>query len=118
MSTETIHTEQELRELDGWIEINVFGRSDVKVEDGTFGRELSWDADKSSPRHFSTGPAPAMQLLKRCIEFAKEKFGHSVLLTDTMNGYFIGVNIPSFKYVTADTWELAIAKFAKQIFSK
>jgi hypothetical protein len=127
------YTETQLRELDAWIAEHVFGWH--KIQTGQNHSLCSVCGNGFGARHnhyypdfhgsmsgsvpfYSTDPAAAMQVLKRCVEFAKRNLGHSVILTDTMNGYCVGLTIPSFKFITADTWELAIALFAKALFRK
>lgn len=78
------------------------------------GSELHFDIP-----HYTTDPAAALEVLKKCVEYAKEKFGCSIILTDTMNGYCIGVTgLNPINPSCANTWEHSICLFAHQLFSK
>ena len=104
---------QELRELDAWIEINLFGRVDVKVEGSTFG-EISWDSDKMPVRQFSTDPAAAMQVLEKCCEKldAPDKYNPGVSpIVKSVGRFWVGNQ-------NGQTLPLAICLFAKQLFTK
>jgi len=118
-------TDIELRELDAWIGVNVFGKKAIHAHSAkpTEGTEddyfvIEWINASCSLPHYTTDPAAAMQVLEKC-------FGR-------MGGTLIGIArlgsnycvcVPAYAQdfgdvTSAPTLPLAICLFAKQLFSK
>jgi len=118
--------EKGLRELDAWIGVNVFGMKAISKnsEPPTEGTEddyfvIEWIETSCSLPHYSTDPAAAFQVLQRC--------------ADKLDGYEISVGHHRYKISEpkqfmvcssnhrecqsiAPTLEIAICKFAKELF--
>lgn len=99
-------TAQELRELDEWIEALVMGT-----------RKMRESRNELCP-HYTTDPADAMDVLKKCAE--KKPTDSSSIRIDrlgtlwAMSATYHADQI----YCEARTLELAICLFAKQLFSQ
>lgn len=135
-------TEKELRELDAWIEINVFNQKVFSEIRGEFEWFYFADPEKMSrrekekykprewsdydpmkhvlpngqPRRFSTNPADAMAVLKKCAEkqdvmLGFNNHGKRWAISKCSSGLNSG-------YTEAPTLELAIARFARKVFEK
>ncbi len=126
---------QELRELDEWIAMRIFGKypliAEVKWrnEDGTpkgwgqwgdiGGTNGSWPLP-----HYTTDKAAAMEVLERCIIEVNRHDLPDVIVVDRnpAKAWFVylygAVKRESKTISREDTFELAICLFAKQLFSK
>jgi len=115
-------TPDKLRELDAWIETNLFGgvANRCNFEEG---RKIVgctyYKSDGSEVPHYSSRADAAMDVLKECHEYTSIIFGFHE--SPTGNSYYAGgiinpdaVNI----FESAETLELAICLFAKRFFSK
>ncbi len=107
-------TDTELRELDAWIECNLFNRPDVRACND-FAGGIEWDSDKPIPRHYTTDPAAAMKVLE------KVSFRKGVGVNHGADGLFEVCHVVTTPYglrlihiVSAETLPLAICKFAKE----
>jgi|SRR6267154_317127 len=120
-------TTTEQRELDAWIETIVFNSqaNRVTIKDGrkTVGVEF-YDGIRNPIRHYTTDPAAAMEVLKKCqIESRKRGDPISIDLTHG-NASCVSLQIlEQDSYFTeldceAETLELSICLFAKKLFSK
>jgi hypothetical protein len=128
-------TDKELRELDAWIACNLFGWEPEtrKMYAGSknvagYGRnkhlhpghpERDFTPCTLMIPHYSTDPAAAMEVLKKCaekwivtVELGKDGSGQSYVWVARLN---LGTE-DNFK--CAPTLELAICLFAKQLFGK
>lgn len=115
--------ETELRELDAWIAEHVVGMKPISengarptdgTEDDYFVRE--WIHVSESLPHYTTNPADAMAVLERC----REKSQSAIAIGGKgRNDYIVGEAYvgPNGISARADTLPLAIAKFARQLFS-
>jgi hypothetical protein len=120
-----------MRELDAWIAINIFAfkyrrlnRHDAfnvlvspeAMEKG-FGK---FQPDEHQPNNsdappYSTDPAAAMEVLRKCAEKVAVKIRRQVHTVDKRWCVYVdNTDIESFEY----TLELAVASFAKKLFSK
>lgn len=125
-------TDTELRELDAWIAENVMGyawlqpiggrytrfylvspnnHKDLKPE-FVFHRKSYRDEDIENAPRYTTDPAAAMEVLKKCSEKYSIKIGFDV------NGkWFVSHYDAKFEgVIRAETLELAICLFAKKLF--
>lgn len=132
------YTEKELRELDGWIEINVFKNSVIEQQSarrfkvryritptfkgcGCDGFKTLKDAEEYlwyQIEHPSTDPAAAMQVLEKCAEHCYTE-GQMVCIRPNGLGWLI-VARDSYdhEHASAQTLPLAISLFSKSLFSK
>ena len=119
-------SEREKRELDAWIEINIFGRDDVTIEPPQNGDvyRVGWDNTKRCVRNFTTEPAAAMVLLRQCNEEVSRRH-----ITDPRIPFEIRIGFASLVKEHWVSWtpliggqseslELAICLFARKLFTK
>lgn len=123
MKTET----ESLRELDAWIAVNLFGKKAISkdgppptkgVEDDYFVKE--WVDISGSLPHYSTDPAAAMEVLKKCAQKLYDEGQEETVSVGLDAPYFVVEKtncVPDLR-VEAPTLETAICKFAKKLFSK
>ena len=119
-------TTEEMENLDAWIQINVFGYTKQKEQgypfrSGYFHQEtedfvLVFDAPK-----YTTCPADAIELLKRCL--GKVSTGSLEIYQgcDEAPEYnpVYGITLKEWNQVImAETLELAICKFSQKLYSK
>jgi len=119
-------TQQELRELDAWIAVNVFSWTEGTASGDD--RKCFWpsdcDTEKKRKRwiygiavpNYSTDPAAAFEVLRKCCEKRSVAIlysGHS----KELNFYQIDL-VGGRLFSQSETLELAIAKFAQKLFSK
>jgi len=100
--------------LEAWIAENVMGWEwrDTDQEEGWAIKGEGWACEDSFTPEFTTNPAAAMEVLKRCVEKAAD----AICITQTAKGNYL---IDHLEIGTsALTLELAICKFAKILFSK
>jgi len=103
-------SDKELRELDAWIADEVFKRWMLNPEG-------LGDAPK-----YTTDPAVALGVLKKCAEkLCDDKaFSDALMIqpNEAGNGWFVGPFSDDTKCVESPTLELAICLFAKKLFTK
>lgn len=102
-------TDKELREMECWIEVNIFGRDDVQCENGL----ASWDVSKRMPRTFATSRADSMEVLEMC-----HKLAVNVETWQAGNGEWFCATPSRSHSAHAPTLPLAICRFAVKLFSK
>ncbi len=114
--------EAELRELDVWIAVNVFG---WLYGIGKSGKQCFWPPDCNTEKKrnkwiygisvpsFTTDTAAAMQVLEKCIT------GHtSIAINHGTTGWWVADCDKKKFWATGETLSLAICQFAKNLFSK
>lgn len=122
-------TDKELRELDAWIAEHVFGWSRWNFNNGytahNYLDQTNGQANKyrkhgfvdgltlleSFPK-YTTDPAAAMEVLKKCCEHPYYPFGFAVAFSKGFPNPWV------CETATAETLELAICLFSKKLFSK
>lgn len=118
-------TQQELRELDAWIALNVFNWERVLPNDviGEFdktGTPPNW-GDSGIRYHqvpkYSTDPAAAFEVLKKCSEKCTKEHRGSVSLFNIRTIRWCVTSGCGIQGID-ETLELALAKFAQKLFSK
>lgn len=113
-------TDKEMRELDAWIAENVFDLPvDLEAGRRKSGPGYLWFKDGKCDivKHYSTDPAAAMYLLKKCAEKLRPKGAIVVLHASEDDIKFWAVRqYGGDAQGNAETLELAIAKFAKALF--
>ena len=113
-------SERAKRELDAWIEINIFGRDDVTIEPPQNGDvyRVSWDNTKGCVRNFTTNQNDAMSLLKVCSRRALE-MADMITINECTGSFSVSLYRQISKHSeSAPTLEIAISLFAKSIFKK
>lgn len=119
--------DKSLRELDAWIGVNIFGKKAIHkngprptkgTEDDYF--VIEYIHISHSLPHYTTDQAAAMQVLKACLKSSRPHGG--IVIYDSQIS-----QVPCFTVeaqaignlrVQAETLPLAIALFAKKLFSK
>ena len=105
----------ELRELDLWIAVNIFGWQTFNEEE--YPHRMLWrEGDIGSPvwdepDFYTTDPAAAMEVLKRCSDEWDIQIGRRMITKE----WFCS---SGYAYTQAETIELAICQFAKKLFIK
>lgn len=101
-------TTQELRELDAWIEDFVMGTGQIRQS-----------RNELCP-HYSTDSAAAMDVLKKCAEKIEHSdYASNWIQIQWFNNLWCLADFNKFSDpTTAETLELSICIFAKQLFSK
>jgi hypothetical protein len=112
----TAMTTDELRKLDQWIGVNVFGKIAIHrdepnpangAEGGFF--VIEYIHISNTLPHYTTDPAAAFEVLKKCAGK-----GQVYISTDCIEGWAVADESKS-TLATAATLELAIARFAFQL---
>jgi len=111
-------TTQEMRELDAWIAENVFGWQEFREEEYPY-RMLWREGEEGSPvwdepDYYTTDPAAAMEVLKKCAD----NLWLSVGFSKQRKTFLCGGILSGENYAEAETLELAICQFAKKLFTK
>lgn len=110
---------EELRKLDCWICHHVFGRKDVKFTSDV-GGGAEWDSDKPHPRYYTTDRAAAMLVLEACAQELEIQDLEETVSIACYGPYWVveKTNCTPNLREEAPTLPLAIARFAKNMFSK
>jgi len=105
--------ETEQRELDAWIAENVMGWDLGESKPGHgwpwFG-EFGFGDEQEKIPHYTTDPAAAMEVLKKCSE--------ETYITTRRHKRCWSMSGSNGMTIEAETLELAICLFAKKLFSK
>lgn len=120
MTPNTKTADVDLRELNLWIELHIFGviRKKCPTHLG-----LECCGRGQIPR-YTTDPSDAMEVLRKCLEkSALDKDRPDVRMDRIVNGYSVGLRYYGHEYrgeltQEAPTLELAICLFARALFSK
>jgi len=117
--------QQELRELDAWIAEHVFGWwRPIPTKD--IWKTPANDVVMGAP-HYTTDPTPAMQVLEKCAEKCTEKWdqyrpeAQLCIFSprpEWENEWVVQSDPESTIAAQAQTLPLAVAKFAKLLFSQ
>jgi hypothetical protein len=129
MTTKTESELRELRTLDAWLAVNLFGfartripyhPSDNRVVDGAIysPNGVHYDCGQSSyVPHYHSDPAAAMAVLERCVAHIDEQGTHQrAVEIDMKNGRFrVWARKDMVVDAASETLPLAIARFAKAL---
>lgn len=127
------------RELDAWVAKNVFGiegcfhihwkyseRNNAVCGDcaAVFGSDTSLWIEQARLKHYTTDPAAAFEVLKKCISKCKAN-GNSLDIEEyvsngkpafSVNEMFFATSYESVTVAESDSLALAICKFAQKLF--
>jgi hypothetical protein len=123
-----------MRELDTWIAANVFGLKQTSVlnmNEGTFYKHTEYGPMIYDDNKFrllnrfnpSESPADAMGVLKKCVERVNNKPSLVLIVDQDKKGQWLvyiydAAVKKSHNCADANTLEIAICLFAKELFSK